>query len=154
MSRKKIITFLALAVIMVGGFFAVKQYLDAKAHEAYIASSDYVADQLIETLKTGDYGNAYSNLFSDRMKQNYTVNYWKDQIFPVVKGISEAPRLVSKKSANTVDTAAPSPYPQGSNAQQYLYDYRINNMTYRITFVVVDSAGKWQVNEFDGAFQL
>lgn len=153
-SRKKIIIFLALAVILVGGFFAVKQYLDTKAHEAYIASSDYVADQLIETLRTGDYGKAYSDLFSDRMKQNYAVDYWKDQVFPVVKGTADSPRLISKKPANQADPAAPSPYPQGSNAQQYIYDYRVNNMTYRLTFVLADSAGTWRVNEFDGAFQL
>lgn len=153
MPRKKIITFLALAVILVGGFFAVRQYFETKAHEAYIASSDYTADQLIETLRTGDYGKAYSDLFSDSMKQDYAVSYWKDQIFPVVKG-AEAPRLVSKKPANQIDTSAPSPYPQGSNAQQYVYDYRVNNMTYRLTFVVVDTSGAWRVNEFDGAFQL
>ena len=153
MSRKKIMTFLIAAIVVVGGFFAVKWYLDTKAQEAYIASSDYVADQLLATLKAGDYGKAYHDLFSDRMKQNYTVDYWKDQVFPIVKDSPEAPTLVSKKPANQVNPNTPSPYPQNSNAQQYVYDYKVNNMTYRVTFVLTDTAGKWQVNEFSGAYQ-
>jgi hypothetical protein len=151
MSRKKIITLLIAAIVLVGGFFIVRQYLETQAHNAYLKSSDYVADELLTYLKAGDYKTAYSAIFSDRMKTNYTVDYWKDQVFPLVK--DQAATRVSKKPANDINPNLPSPYTKDVDAQQYVYSYQVDGHAYRVTFVVINLDGTWYVNELEGAYQ-
>ncbi len=153
MSKNKIITLLIAVIVLVGGFFIVRQYLDTQAHNKYLQSSDRVADQLLGYLTTGDYKGAYSSIFSDHMKVNYTADYWKDQVFPLVKDYKQAPKLVSHKAANDVNPSEPSPYTKDVDAQQYVYDFQLDSHTYRVTFVLINSDSKWRVNELVGTYQ-
>lgn len=155
MSRKRIIILLVAALVVAGGIWGVKTYLDIQAHNAYLASPDRIADQLLGDLTAGNYQDAHARLFSDRMKNNYPLDYWKstDQTFSLLKGYKETPVRSSKQLANDANPAEPKPYTDDVRAQQYTYDFRVDDLTYRVTFVVIMLQGSWQVNELTGAYQ-
>lgn len=155
MSRKRIIALLIAIVIIGGAAWGIKVYFDVQAHNAYLASPDRKADQLLADLTTGNYQDAYNNLYSARMKANYSLDYWKntDQIYPQLKGYKGSPKLVSKQLANDANPSQPKPYSDDVSAEQYAYDFSLNNLTYRVTFVVLMFQGSWQVSELEGAYQ-
>ena len=155
MSKKRIIILFVAILVVVGGVWGIKTYLDTTAHNTYVASADYKADQLLGDLTTGNYQDAYDNLFSESLKAAYSLSYWKstDDIFPLLKGYKATPKLVSKQPANEVDSNQPKPYTDDVHAEQYVYDFEVNSLTYRVTFVVISLHDVWQINEIRGWYQ-
>lgn len=154
MSKKVMVILAVLALLLVGGFFAVKAYLDNQAHQAYLSSADKVADDLVAKLISQDVNGAYS-LFSTDLKNNYSKNYWKDVFFPKFKDYNGAtPKQTSKGAVQPPSSSEPNPYDPHNNqdAQQYQYDFQFGKTTYRVTMVVFRQNNEWKVNELSGAY--
>jgi len=155
MTRKRILALLIAVIVVAGGILGVKLYMDAKAneaHQAYVTSPDRIADQLRADLTSGNAPDAYANLFTDLLKENYSVKYWQriDSPFTLLKGYKAAPQLNFKKPTSQVQPTAL--YPQGANPQTYQYSYRVNDVTYRVTFVVASIKGVWKINQLDAGY--
>lgn len=155
MSKRLLIILAVIVLVLVGGYFGVNEYMAIKKHndyEAYLHSSDKVADDLVHAL-VSDSPKAAEQLFSDSLRQGYSDAYWTQQFFPTFKGYSGMPVRVSKQSANS-DSSKPKAYPVSANAEQYQYDFQIQGYTYRVTFVVEEQNSQWMVNELSGAYKV
>ena len=150
---KKLLIGLVTAAIVVGGFLVVRAVWDYETHQAYLRSSDYVADQLLHDLISGNANAAYTGLFSAGLRSDYSQGYWADKFFPPFKNYRGTPRLVNKKAANGANASQPAPYPADVDAQQYMYDFRLSGVTMRVTMVVYRQSGAWKVNELRGVYQ-
>jgi hypothetical protein len=155
MSKKVVAILAVLAVLLVGGFFAVKAYLDNQAHQAYLASANNVADDLAAMLPARNADGIYA-LLSDSLKQDYSLAYWRDVLLPVFNGHNNVvPKRVTSEQVKPASSTEPPTYDPGQNQNpwRYQYDFAMgNSATYRVTIVVFRQNNVLKVNEFSGAY--
>ena len=150
MSKKLIITLLAAAVLLVGGFLVLRSYQNQLAATAYQHSSDKIMDDFNHDLLANDLKDAMA-LFTPTLQAGYSQGYWQKYLFDQFKGYKGGAVRNSKSSAN--QSGQPAAYPADAHAQKYVYNYTLNGLTYQITAVVINDNGSWRINELSGAYK-
>lgn len=154
MSKKLIIVLVVVGLALAaGGFFVFQQIQEAQKRQAYLASPDKPADELIAAVVAKDVPRAM-NLFSAGLRAGYSEAYWKDTIFTELKDYQGTPARHAKNAVQATP-AAPSSYDPQLNQQatRYAYDFsNVHNATYRLTFVVFRENNSWKVNELSGSY--
>lgn len=154
MSKKVIAILAVLVLLLIGGFFAVKSYLDYQSNQQYLRSSDKVADDLVTKLLSQDVDGAYA-MFSSSLRENYSLDYWKNIVFPTFKDYDGGTpkRVASEAVKSDSDTTAPTYEPTlNQEPHRYKYDFPIGPATYEVNFVVFRQNNEWKINELTGAY--
>ena len=158
MPKKILIILVVLTVLGVGGFFAWRIYQtqqQQKAAAEYAASSDKIADDFLRDIKNQDLDNAYNNLFSPSLRQDYSKDFWRKTLFAELKDSKNQPVLQSKKAVTAPNNQTPNRYDPRFNQEptQYEYNFQAHGLTYIVTLVIYKNDGKWQINELSGDCQ-
>jgi len=162
MSKKLLIGIAIAAILLIGGYVGFRVYQTQQAqkaeeaHQAYLTSSDKVADDLIAALIAQDVTGA-KKLFTNSLQNSYSDDFWKDTFFPTFKEYKGKPTKVSQKSAAKALDGSPAYNPDlHQDPQEYLYDFTFGDLTYRVRAVIIKdpkSQNDWKVNELTGAYQ-
>lgn len=154
MSKKLIITILAVAVLAVGGFFVVTSILQLQRQQTYDASSDKVADDTVRALLDQDV-KALRAHFSTFLLADYSESYWNTRLLPIFAEHKDWPTRHFKGPVQPASPDQPNRYDPELNQQAtlYQYDFRLNNVTYRLNIVVFRQNNAWKVNELSGDYR-
>lgn len=156
MPKKLLIVLAVSAIVLVGGFLAVRIFTtqqQQKAADEYAASSDKVADTLLADLISQNVDDAYNNLFSPTLQRSYSHDYWAKSFFPPFKDYKGQPTRHVKESALLSKDGTPA-YNSDLNQQptRYEYDFSLHDLTYRVTFVIFKLNDTWKVDQLEGAY--
>jgi hypothetical protein len=149
---KKLLIVLALSLVLIGGFFALRQYLDYQAHQTYLKSPRKVADDIVGYLKANNAKAAYGQ-FTDAFKADYSEAYWEKQFFPQFKNASISEPKTSEQVKQQPNK--PPAYPQDVEAWRFVYLFKLNDVDYELTIVAARKGDNpWRVNELFGSYKV
>lgn len=156
MSRKLLIVLAIVAVVLIGGYLGLRVYQTQqaeKAHQAYLASADKPADDVIRYLIAQDVKGA-KTLFTKKMLDGYSDEFWETTFFPTFKDYKGWPKLHSKGEYKTADPTQLPPYNPAlkQDPQIYLYDFTLHNLTYRIQIILIRDANQWKVDSLSAGY--
>lgn len=154
MSRKVIFIVLVLLVLG-GGGLAVFIFLSPKNNPItqLTASPEGTAKSLVDDLIANKPNEAYDRL-TEKLKTDYSEDYWKKSFFPRFAGYAEQPKVVKDEEVKGSATQ-PSPYTEQVQARRLIYQFIFENLPYNLEIVVVKTSNDtWKVNELAGKFQV
>ena len=117
------------------------------------SSADGTAKSLVDDLVANRPDDAYSRL-TEKLKTDYSENYWKKDFFPRFAGYTEQPKIVKDEEVKGSATQ-PSPYTEQVQARRLVYQFIFDNLPYNLEIVVIKTPDvTWEVNELTGKFQV
>lgn len=156
MPKKLLIVLVIVATILIGGYLGLRVYQTQqaeKAHQTYLASADKPADDLIHRLTAQDVAGA-KTLFTKKLQNGYSDEFWQQAFFPLFKDYKGWPALHSKGQYKSADPSQLPPYNPAlhQDPQIYLYDFMVNNLTYRLQIILIRDNGHWKIDGLSGGY--
>lgn len=116
------------------------------------ATSDGTAKDFVAALTSGQADEAYAML-TDKLKADYSENYWKKEFFPRFADYKEQPKRIADEDGKGPATQ-PSPYGEEVHARRFVYQFVFDNLPYDLEIIVVKTPNDtWKVNDVTGKFQ-
>jgi hypothetical protein len=141
MVRRKVVFWLVILVVLVGGIFFFMQYRDAQAKSPKTA-----ADKFAQYLIDKDAQASYEMLDDDFKASTHPTDWetWVNFIFDAENS--------SYKNLEELEVHDPDgTYEKGSTPTRYKYEFKLDDITAHTTFVLIKDGETWKISEI-GAF--
>jgi len=145
-----------MAIVLIGGYLGLRVYQTQqaeKAHQAYLTSADKPASDLIHHLINQDLKGA-KTLFTTKMQEGYSDDFWKSIFLPTFKDYKGWPKLYSKDEYKASGPQQLPPYNPAlkQDPRIYLYDFTLQELTYRLQIVLIRDNNQWKVDALSGGY--